>query len=83
MARTPRGGWGDLETGEDGWDPVYDPKSLIPAPPMIEVPSGLTDEITSPLEAAFSLYWLNPSSSATTLRTCVESILTERRIAQD
>lgn len=62
---------------EDGdWDQdfqqVLAPRSMVPAPPVIDIPVQTPDEVRDAIESAFDLTWLDQNAAATRLRLSVE-----------
>jgi hypothetical protein len=58
------------------------PTAVSPAPPMFPIPGRCLKEIQEEITGAFKLYWSDLSSSMNRLRTGVELLLTEMKIAR-
>ncbi len=82
---------GDYETepfvrpDDDGylvedWASVLAPRSMVPAPPIIEIPKETPVDVRRPIEAAFGLFWGDRGAAANRLRTSVERALTHSGI---
>lgn len=54
------------------WVSQLRPKSMYPAPYIIELPEEIPDEVRSELEQAFALFWSDLNASANRLRTSLE-----------
>jgi len=56
------------------------PDAVNPAPRMIALPEATPEAVRAQLEAAFLLYWLDPSASGSRVRTAVEQLLDALKI---
>ncbi len=72
----------DWERQELNWAKVFRPKSLWPAPPIFPFYDKCPDTVIEELKRAFSLFWLDKESCANRLRTAVEALLNDRRVAR-
>jgi hypothetical protein len=62
------------------WGSVLTPRSVVPAPPIIEIPKETPVDVRRPIEAAFRLFWVDHGAAANRLRTSVERALTHSGI---
>lgn len=70
----------DQVEDEDGrwvWASQLRPRSMFPAPYIIELPREVPDAVRYELEQAFALFWIDLNASANRLRTSLERGLDE------
>lgn len=62
---------------EHGWNYIsaLKPKSMFPAPPIIQLPKEISGAVAERIKAAFALFWTDIGSSANSLRVSVEILL--------
>ena len=53
------------------------PSSIIPPPPLIQIPEGCPKPIQQEVVFAFALFWLDHSSALNRIRNAIELLLTE------
>jgi len=58
------------------------PRSIFPAPPIITIPGETPAEVSRQIELAFQLYWSDLSAASNRLRTSVERLLDDFKIAK-
>lgn len=72
------------EEGPDGYEVSYatavKPKTIFPAPPIIDVPDNAPAGVTEPLDAAFGLYWTDRAAAAARIRTSLERLLDDKLV---
>ena len=76
------------EDGDWGYESLLRPRSMYPAPPIIKSPEDTPKEIRIELALSFQMFWSDPGSCATKIRTSVERLMdhfgvTKMRIAKD
>ncbi len=69
----------DEEFGS-AWVSQLRPRSMFPAPYIIELPKEIPDSVRKELEQAFALFWTDLNASANRLRTSLERGLDEAGI---
>ncbi|WP_342150247.1 DUF4145 domain-containing protein [Methylorubrum sp. SB2] len=71
-----------IQDDEYGWQlsDFLAPKSMYPAPPMIQIPKKSPDAVKKELKLAFQIYWADPGASAGRLRTSAERLLDHFKI---
>ncbi|KQQ61113.1 hypothetical protein ASF69_01440 [Rhizobium sp. Leaf311] len=57
---------------------MYEVRSVIPPPPIIQLPPKLPTDVEASIRAAFSLYWIDLEACANKIRKALEQTLTER-----
>ncbi|MFK4537290.1 hypothetical protein ABIF96_003081 [Bradyrhizobium ottawaense] len=62
------------------WASQLRPRSMFPAPYIIELPKEIPDTVRSELEQAFALFWVDLNACANRLRTSLERGLDEAGI---
>lgn len=80
-------------SGTVSWDPTFDdelgqwvvgeqysPRGATPPPPIIHTPLKTPEPVVDHLQAAFEVFWSDPSSAGNRIRTAIEALLDERRI---
>jgi uncharacterized protein DUF4145 len=67
---------------ERQYTPFYYPQYFYPPLKLFEFPENLPDDLEDSLENLFKLFWIDNSACANALRTVVEEILTDQRIAK-
>ncbi len=74
----------EVEDDEHGWrlESFLRPRSIFPAPPIIVVPTETPSAIEKQLELAFQLFWSDLGACANRLRTSVERLLDDFKIAK-
>ena len=77
-------GWVVSDVGEqDSYSTrVLFPSAFSEAPPIFTPPEQPPSKVTRSLSQSFSAYWTNPNGCLNNLRSCVEAILDNRRIAK-
>ena len=70
---------------EEGWvaGPMLYPAALVPAPPLIELPSDTPPIVTRNIEQAFALYWMNLGATTNRLRIAIERMLDDLKIPKE
>jgi Domain of unknown function (DUF4145) len=59
------------------------PESMIPAPPIIEIPRETPDSVRKEIERSFELFWVDLGACANRLRISMERILDEATVVGD
>lgn len=59
----------------EDWEGVLAPRSMVPAPPIIEIPQQTPPEVRTLIKASFGLFWSDRDSAANRLRASVERAL--------
>lgn len=59
----------------DEWEGVLAPRSMVPAPPIIAIPTQTPTEVLKLITASFSLFWGDRDAAANRLRASVERVL--------
>jgi hypothetical protein len=73
----------DTPSGPDQvWKSSFSPKAFSDAPPIFRSEAKYPDELRSYLQHSFHLYWVDKSSCLNKIRSCVELILTDQKIAK-
>lgn len=71
----------DNQRGEvGGYEMYYRPEFFSESPHIIEIPKGTPPGVTSELEIAFRLYWVDPWACANRIRSTIEALLTTQRV---
>jgi hypothetical protein len=67
----------DKHDEEFGWTltSALTPRTMFPPPPIISLPTDLPHNISSKIEAAFGLFWLDFGASGNSLRISVELLM--------
>ena len=73
-------GLGFYEPTYQGDERVLQPQFLLPAPPIIKIPSDCPKVIGQHLRVAFRLFWPDPAASGNRLRSAIEALLTELKV---
>ena len=55
-------------------------RSVVPAPPLIDIPSKTPYAVRRPLEKSFELYWIDNSAASNALRASLEAVLDELKV---
>ena len=58
-------------------------RGMFPAPPLFRVPACVPNKVAEQLELAFQLFWTDVSSCVARLRTGVELMLDEQKVAKE
>ena len=61
----------------------YTPLAFAEPPPVIRVCEQCPKAVSAHLDRSFGLYWMDPGSCATAIRTAVESLLDERNVPRE
>lgn len=64
------------------WSIVYEPKFLLPAPKIFPILDSCPDAVKIELERTFGLFWFDNGASANGLRTAIEALLNDLKIAR-
>ncbi len=64
------------------WSEVYEPKFLLPAPKIFPIIDSCPDAVKIELERTFGLFWFDNGASANGLRTAIEALLNDLKIAR-
>ncbi len=72
-------------TAEDDWDyfEYFDPASIHPTLPIIDVPAKSPADVKDALSKAFKLYWASTEACAGRIRVAVEHLLTHVGIPRE
>jgi hypothetical protein len=65
----------EMADGRDYVARVLCPKSMFPAPHIIEVPEKTPESVKAELVTSFQLYWADPASCASRVRTSLERLM--------
>ncbi len=72
--------WDQDNEGAGFVQKYFKPRAVIPTLHLFDIPKRCPHDVKEELTRAFMLYWVDLGASATALRTCVERILSKRRV---
>jgi hypothetical protein len=72
----------DYESGEHEVVRSYKPKFIMPAPWIFEIPAQCPDKLAITLKSSFAAFWFDNDICANKLRSAIEEMLNERKIAR-
>jgi Domain of unknown function (DUF4145) len=64
------------------WSVVFEPKLLLPAPKIFPIFDSCPDAVKIELERTFGLFWFDTGASANGLRSAIEALLNDLKIAR-
>lgn len=73
--------WNDEKGDLDGdYFETFQPTFVFPAPPLIEIPTKVPDDVKEQLTKSFQLFWSDAESCANRVRASVEKLLNSLKI---
>ncbi len=75
-----KGDYDVRENGEVGPDVFYEPKFILPAPPLFEIPYRCPAKVKDRIAEAFSLYWSDSSACVGRVRAAIELLMDELKV---
>jgi len=72
----------DYDEGHELWGQVLSPSFMEPAPPIFTLSNYIPQAIRNEIRLAFALFWVDSSACANRIRSTVELMLNELRVAR-